>query len=323
MSPKPPPRICLTPFVRHAPDIHGSSGLDGTTCLPLPDVPVKGHGAGETVRAMFEALSGTEKGTAWLVPTGALTNAALLFACYPQLAEHLAGASIMGGAVGGGFTPAPMGKVNVQGGGEVEEWFGNWSPFAEFNFYIDPESARAVLGNSVVARKTTLIPLDVTHLFLATEDVQRGLRYGVDEKGKREGEGESDGDPLLTVRKLFLEILTFFTKTYAEVFALTAGPPLHDPLAVMAALMPGVFDDRGGERFEVDVVIDGAHGPKGTEGAERSQCGRTVVRTLGKGEAGVRIPRGLNQGKVWRVLGECLGRAEEAVSGDGGGGNGR
>lgn len=33
------------------------------------------------------------------------------------------------------------------------------------------------------------------------------------------------------------ELLTFFSKTYAEVFNITAGPPLHDPCAV-AAILP-------------------------------------------------------------------------------------
>jgi hypothetical protein len=34
----------------------------------------------------------------------------------------------MGGAVGGGFTNAPMGTVEGEG-----ERFGNWTPYAEFN----------------------------------------------------------------------------------------------------------------------------------------------------------------------------------------------
>jgi len=38
------------------------------------------------------------------------------------------GISIMGGAVGGGFTDAPMGKVKGEG-----ERFGNWTAYAEFN----------------------------------------------------------------------------------------------------------------------------------------------------------------------------------------------
>lgn len=63
--------------------------------------------------------------TAWLVAVGAMTNVALLFSVYPDLAEHIAGLSIMGGAVGGGFTNAPMGKIEGEG-----ERVGNWSRWA-------------------------------------------------------------------------------------------------------------------------------------------------------------------------------------------------
>jgi uridine nucleosidase len=60
---------------------------------------------------MYEALS-AHPGKAWLVATGALTNVGLLFAVYPQLADKIAGLSIMGGAVGGFFTNAPLGRMN-------------------------------------------------------------------------------------------------------------------------------------------------------------------------------------------------------------------
>lgn len=52
--------------------------------------------------------------------TGTLTNIGLLFQRYDDLAGHLKGLSIMGGAVGGGFTDAPMGVVKLEG-----ERFGN------------------------------------------------------------------------------------------------------------------------------------------------------------------------------------------------------
>lgn len=68
--------------------------------------------------------------TAWLVATGPLTNAALLFVTFPEVAHHIAGLSIMGGAVGEGFTGVPSGKTLGQG-----EGFGNETPWAEFNIY--------------------------------------------------------------------------------------------------------------------------------------------------------------------------------------------
>ena len=77
---------------------------------------------------MYRALMATPQNTAWLVSTGTLTNIGMLFQKYTDLAAHLKGLSIMGGAVGGGFTNAPMGTVEGEG-----ERFGNWTPYAEFN----------------------------------------------------------------------------------------------------------------------------------------------------------------------------------------------
>lgn len=113
------------PFCRapaSAPDIHGESGLDGTTYLPQPTVPAKSDVA---IMAIYQALIKQPPKTAWIAAVGALTNMALLFATFPDLAEHVAGLCIMGGAVGGGFTNAPMGKIEGEG-----ERIGNWSRWA-------------------------------------------------------------------------------------------------------------------------------------------------------------------------------------------------
>jgi uridine nucleosidase len=104
----------------------GESGLDGVTLLPQPIEPAVTDV--DYLEAMYKALISTPPNTAWLVSTGTLTNIGLLFQKYPDLADHLKGLSIMGGAVGGGFTDAPMGKVKGEG-----ERFGNWTAYAEFN----------------------------------------------------------------------------------------------------------------------------------------------------------------------------------------------
>jgi uridine nucleosidase len=106
------------PFCReavHAESIHGDSGLDGTTILPNPVRPIPETGRdNNAVVAMYEALSKTASGTGWLVATGALTNVGLLFAVYPSLVDHIAGLSIMGGAIGGFFTHAPLGRLQTR-----------------------------------------------------------------------------------------------------------------------------------------------------------------------------------------------------------------
>lgn len=111
------------------------------------------------------------------------------------------------------------------------------------------------------------------------------------------------------LRVLFKQILTFFAKTYADVFGLIDGPPLHDPLAVAACFVPDIFDDAGGERYSIKVVTDGEHG---TDEIVRntSQCGRTLVSRLPEGESGVRIPRALRTVVLWRMLDLCMQQAE-------------
>ena len=107
----------LTRPAVHAPAIHGESGLDGTSLLPPPAVPHVGEPA---VDAMAAALLATAPRTAWLIATGALTNIAHAIIKYPQLGQHIKGLSIMGGAMGGGFTNAVLGKVDDR------ERIGNW-----------------------------------------------------------------------------------------------------------------------------------------------------------------------------------------------------
>ncbi|KAI4261202.1 MAG: hypothetical protein L6R42_003595 [Xanthoria sp. 1 TBL-2021] len=287
------------PFCReavHAPNIHGDSGLDGTGLLPKAHVgPVEN---GNAVTAMREALMA--KAAPWLVATGALTNVALLFATFPEVGHHIRGLSIMGGAIGNGFTDAPMGHVRGEG-----ERFGNHTPWAEFNIYCDPEAAQSIFSNRMVARKTTLIPLDLTHQVLATRAVQEKLHHQPsNSRGKA-----SD------VRQMFNDLLIFFAHTYADVFGITDGPPLHDPLAVAVILFEGYedlkLDYRKGERWDVSVVTDGLHSD---DDHQRGQVGRTVISPSKEKGAGVRIPRGLDVELFWDTVDNCLQLVDDHLS---------
>ena len=80
---------------------------------------------------MYDAILAEPEGTAWVVATGALTNIALLFATFPEVAMHIKGLSIMGGAIGGGFSDAPLGRLDGEG-----ERIGNVTRWAEFNIYV-------------------------------------------------------------------------------------------------------------------------------------------------------------------------------------------
>lgn len=87
------------------------------------------------------------------------------------------------------------------------------------NIIIDPEAAAFIFDNKALAAKTTMAPLDLTHLVLARQDVQELLLYGperghldnnktnsVDETQQRKGK--------TTLRTMLVELLMFFAKTY-------------------------------------------------------------------------------------------------------------
>ncbi|KAI2613586.1 Inosine/uridine-preferring nucleoside hydrolase [Hypoxylon fragiforme] len=336
----------------HAPtDIHGESGLDGTALLPPPPADrlaavianasasaSSGSTTTTTTAAMAAALRATKPGTAWIAATGSMTNVAALFQAHPDLAAHIGGLSIMGGSVGDGFTAAVMGQVD--GKARV----GNYTPWAEFNILIDPEAAAELFGNETLARKTTLVPLDLTHLVLATREVQDLLLYGPEGvEGKEGGVGVGEGGGSATaaaavgagagagatgekkakseLRVMLIELLNFFAATYRDTFGIVEGPPLHDPLAVAAVLAgtgaheipfydynPAQDPPSRRERFAVEVITEGTLDDAVQRGA---QTGRTVVKLLPPGSEGVRIPRGLDIPRFWREIEACCQRADE------------
>ncbi|KAJ9610656.1 Uridine nucleosidase 1 [Cladophialophora chaetospira] len=276
--------------IRSAPEVHGESGLAGTdllpnaTCKPRP---------GNTINAMRDALLSRPPNTAWLVATGPLTNAALLFAIYPEVASHIKGLSIMGGCIGHGFAPhVSMGPPYVDENGKSHERYGNYTPFAEFNIWADLESARSVFMNPMLKSKTFLIPLDVSHQAYTTKKVRDMLLNG------------KQGPTRL--RTMFNELLVYAGSTYEEEWGMDQGYPLHDPLAVAFLLAdhpdPKVridFNDNGGERWDLDVVLCGL------------QEGRTVATKIEKGKHGVMIPRSMDMDKFWNTLESCMAKADE------------
>lgn len=207
----------------------------------------------------------------------------------------------MGGAIGGGFTNAPLGHVKGEG-----ERFGNVTPWAEFNIYCDPEAALSIFSNSILAAKTTLIPLDVTHQVLADASVQQQLLQGPTQTLQPGGLP----DPSSMLRQMLHDLLMFFAHTYASVFGITTGPPLHDPIAVAVLLEAELgeitFDNHMDERWHVHVVTKGRHSERDDE---RGQLGRTIIEAVGDGGRGVRIPRGLDVGRFWDVLELCVRKA--------------
>ncbi|ATU97209.1 pyrimidine-specific ribonucleoside hydrolase RihA [Aeromonas salmonicida] len=127
-----------------ADNVHGESGLDGPT---LPD-PAFAPQAMTGLELMAKSLRESPEPVT-LVPTGPLTNIALLLAAHPELKPNIARIVLMGGAAGAG----------------------NWTPAAEFNIYVDPEAADMVFKSGI---PITMCGLDVTHeAQVMDEDIAR------------------------------------------------------------------------------------------------------------------------------------------------------
>jgi inosine-uridine nucleoside N-ribohydrolase len=119
------------PLVREqyvAAHVHGETGMDG------PDLPDPRRGPVEQHAVDF--LAEHIRPDVVLIPTGPLTNVAMLLQRYPE---------------------ATPGRIILMGGAIAE---GNVTPAAEFNIWADPEAAARVFTSGL---DVTMVGLDVTH----------------------------------------------------------------------------------------------------------------------------------------------------------------
>ncbi|KII19306.1 nucleoside hydrolase [Phaeobacter sp. S60] len=185
--------------------VHGKTGLDGPE-LWDPTMPLaEAHG----VDFIIDTLRREAPGTVTLCPLGPLTNIAAAFQKAPDIVDRVQEIVLMGGAY---F--------------EV----GNITPAAEFNIYVDPEAAAAVLTSGV---PVTMMPLDVTHKALATRARVEKIR-ALDTK----------------VARFTAEMLDFFERFDVEKYG-SEGGPLHDPCVIAYLIRPELFSGR-----HVNVVVE-------------------------------------------------------------------
>lgn len=143
---------CDRPMVaplRTAEFIHGSSGLDG----PVLPTPRRAADAGHAVSFIIDTVR-ARPGEVWIAAVGPLTNVAMALRLAPDLADSLAGISIMGGGLD----------------------FGNVTPAAEFNILVDPEAADVVFRSGLPLIQAGL---ELTHQWLiGPAEVQRIAAIG-------------------------------------------------------------------------------------------------------------------------------------------------
>ncbi|MGE8207152.1 nucleoside hydrolase [Heyndrickxia sp. NPDC080065] len=236
------------PLVRKretAPDIHGDSGMDGPV-LPEPSkTSEEEHAVDFIIRKLLES-----DGDITLVPTGPLTNIAMAMRREPAILAKIQEVVIMGGGT-----------------------FGNWTPAAEFNIFVDAEAAKVVFESGV---PITMMGLDLTHQALATEEVCERIA-AIDNPAA----------------KFVSDLLVFFRKTYLEVFGFE-HPPVHDVCCVAYCIDPSVVEAK---KLRVDVETKG-----------ELTYGMTLVDVHGVTglEPNVNVAMKLDHTKFWDMVVEAL-----------------
>ena len=201
-------------------EIHGTSGLDGVDW----DEPTVPQDPRDGVELIVERALADDPRPLTLVAVGPLTNVAAALDRAPEIAARIDRVSIMGGAIG----------------------LGNWTPSAEFNIHVDPEAAEIVFASGV---PITLVPLEVTHRALATDEVIERIA-GLD----------------TAVARVSAALMRYFAGTYREVFRFP-HPAVHDPVAVAT-----LIDERIVGTRRMNVAIDTTAG---------LSAGRTAVDVYG------------------------------------------
>jgi purine nucleosidase len=231
-----------------APDVHGESALDGPA-LPPRDLPLDPRGAvallADTLAAAAEPLT--------LVATGPLTNVAALLEERPEARERIRQIVLMGGSTGRG----------------------NTTPAAEFNVYVDPEAAEAVLAAGL---PLTMIGLNLTHQAQATPAVVERIR--------------AVGTEAAAIVAGWLD---FFGERYRSLFG-HGAPPVHDPCTIALLIDPAVI-----RCVEAFVAVE-------TQG--RWTRGATVVDLHGRlgHEPNARVAMELDFERFWDLVIGALGR---------------
>lgn len=199
--------------------IHGGDGM-GDYRFPVKPAPVQEENA---VVYLADTLYKT-KDKITLVCLGPLTNIAAAFERCPECRNNVEEIVIMGGAV---YVP------------------GNVTPAAEFNFYIDPEAANAVIKSGCRIR---LNPLDVTmQALFYREDIER-----IGKTGGKTG-------------KFVSELLTLYAGSYEKELGFYACP-VHDALCIGVLAEPSIVAYENMEIYVETVGCEAGRSVAGQKG---------------------------------------------------------
>ena len=202
----------------HGFEVHGPHGLGNAELR----APTRTRSSRSATDVLLDAVR-AEPGEILFISTGPLTNVALAIRDEPDLFDLLGRYVLMAGAVRG---------------------TGNTLPRSEANVWFDPEAADEVFTALAVrppAALPTAVGLDVTErVVLRPDDVEAIAAPAPDSPLAR------------LVRDAAAFYIAFETSTRPEV----GGCFLHDPLAVAAAIDPGLVRT---EACHVEVELAGRH----------------------------------------------------------------
>lgn len=176
-----------------APHVHGSSGLDGYHF----HISSEEHEIPADAQQWLEREFSQNLDDIYWIATGPLTNVAAFLIGHPQYLSRIKQLAVMGGALNQG----------------------NITPYAEFNFYVDPDAAHWVLAQEIPVK---IVGLDVTHQALLSP-------YALERFSAFESE----------VGRMLHDLFAFYFKH--EPNRTSQGVPVHDVLAVGAMVHPEFF----------------------------------------------------------------------------------
>ena len=197
----------LTRELTTAPEVHGEDGLGGARGT-LPD-PVRDPLPAPAHEFLLE-LAVTNPDEITLIATGPLTNVALALDTDRRAVTEFRRIIVRGGA------------FDVPG---------NTGPVAEFNFYVDPEAADAVMRSGI---DITVVPLDATTR-IALSRAALETRIGWADALT----ASPNTLPAVLARALDYYIRYQFSESGLD------GGYMHDAVAVASAFDPNLLDERG------------------------------------------------------------------------------
>lgn len=185
--------------------VHGETGLHSVV-LPDGNIKLYEKSAWDTI---YEEAVKCE-GKLNIIALGPLTNIAIALMKYPDLVHKIERITLMGGAC----------------------YIGNTTPSAEFNIYVDAESADMVFKSGI---DIIMVGLDATHKALISDE---DIEYITSDKNR-----------VCETVKGFFQCCSKICKLYG-----LEGAIVHDALAVAAVIEPSIIT---GHKYYVAVETKG------------------------------------------------------------------